>query len=507
MASIIERYASQIRGVISCYDRIVTQGTLPGFCYPEGMSTFLHAHKIRIFDYPKFAEPLRNTIRENAESIATKNNIQIEFIRKKNFRKEDRVQNILKERGSHPGLVHIFSALEPCTSYKPWHDKNTHKTFLKYDSGKCIHYYFYFIDPVLGLTYVRVPTWCPFRLQIYFNGHGWLASQLNKKNIAFKLLDNAFAEISDFKKAQAIAGSFNAGCIHKILDSFANRYCPIIKQFGLTYHWSIMQAEYATDIVFNSQPELKTIYDNISRTAVHAVKAENIATFLGRKLSGNYQDEVGNRFDTRIQGTRIKHSMGPVSIKMYDKYSLILRVETTVNDVSFFKHYREVEQKDGSKSLQWAQMKKGIYSLAPLMALLLAANSRYIDFISELDDNTTGMNRLNKISKIVVEDEHTYKGFNLFDENDQHLFETIARGEFNISGFQNKSLRRKIPDISGNQMSRILKRLRIHGLIRKIARTYKYYLTSLGRHVIILGLKLKNLTVIPFLNQHLPAAT
>jgi hypothetical protein len=66
------------------------------------------------------------------------------------------------------------------------------------------------------------------------------------------------------------------------------------------------------------------------------VKPDHIATFLGRKLNGNYQDEMGNRFHTRIEGTRIKHTMGPVTIKMYDKFRLILRIETTVVNVSFF---------------------------------------------------------------------------------------------------------------------------------------------------------------------------
>jgi len=42
-----------------------------------------------------------------------------------------------------------------------------------------------------------------------------------------------------------------------------------------------------------------------------------------------------------------------------------------------------------------------------------------------------------------------------------------------------------------------MKRLRTHGLIRKIGRTYKYYLTGLGKQVITLGLKLRNLYVIP----------
>jgi hypothetical protein len=65
--------------------------------------------------------------------------------------------------------------MEPCGSYKPWHGKKTHKTYLKPDDDKCLHYYIYFIDQELGLCYVRVPTWCPFRLQVYCNGHSYLA--------------------------------------------------------------------------------------------------------------------------------------------------------------------------------------------------------------------------------------------------------------------------------------------------------------------------------------------
>jgi hypothetical protein len=76
-----------------------------------------------------------------------------------------------------------------------------------------------------------------------------------------------------------------------------------------------MQTEYATDIIFNRQQDLQAIYEHLTRTAIHTVKPENIASFLGRKLHGNYQDQIGNNFNTRIEGTRIKHSMGPVSIK------------------------------------------------------------------------------------------------------------------------------------------------------------------------------------------------
>jgi hypothetical protein len=98
------------------------------------------------------------------------------------------------------------------------------------------------------------------------------------------------------------------------------------------------------------------VYEAISRTAIHAVKPEQVATFLGRRLTGNFSAELGNDFNTRIEGTRIRHQMGPTTIKMYDKFGRVLRIETTTNDVSFFKHHRNVEQRDGSIAFKLAPL-------------------------------------------------------------------------------------------------------------------------------------------------------
>ena len=336
-----ERYADQIAGTLGCFDRIIIQGTLPKWCYAGGMTSYFYEHQLRIFDYPKWAEPLRDGIRANAERLAGENGIQIEFVRSsKGVRKEERVKQILDKRGYQPGLVCILSAMEPCGTYKPWHDKATKRTYLKPDDGKCLHYYFYFIDDDLGLCSMRLPTWCPFRLQFYCNGHSYLARQMDKRKIEYRILDNAFGWIADFAQAETLADELRADLLHRKLDEYAAQFCPVLKQFELSYHWSLDQVEYSTDIVFGKQSDLQVIYERLTRAAIHTVKPDNIATFLGRKLTGNYQDEMGNRFNTRIEGTRIKHMMGPVSIKMYDKFHLIMRIETTVNNVTFFKHYR-----------------------------------------------------------------------------------------------------------------------------------------------------------------------
>lgn len=503
MASLLTRYADRIRGVLSCYDRVVIYGTLPGLCYADGMTQYLATQHVRVFDYATWAAPFRAAIRAHAEQVAAEHGLTIEFIRKiKAFKKEERIQAILAKRGDHPGAVHIFSAMETCTSYKPWHDKPSGRTFLKPDSGKCLHYYFYFIDPDLGLCYLRVPTWCPFRLQFYFNGHQQLAAVLRRLGIAYTLVDNAFVEMADWARAQQIADTLDVQPLHATLDRVTRTYCPVVTTLGPAYHWSLMQVEYATDLVFKTRADVAPLYDALVRTAIHAVKPDHVATFLGQRLTPACTRELGSDFTTRIEGTRLKHYFGPVAIKLYDKFGLVLRIETTVNDVTFFKHHRQVEQHDGTTRLKLAPLRKTIYSLQPdLRHLLTAANQRYLAFLSDLDDPTPGLKALDRITQSTEEQGRRYKGFNFFAAVDQHVFQTLVRGELTISGFRNRDLRRHFSEKTTGQISHVLKRLRTHGLVKKVARTYKYYLTDFGRHVALSGLKLTELVLIPALSH------
>jgi hypothetical protein len=371
------------------------------------------------------------------------------------------------------------------------------KTFLKPTEAKCLHYYFYFIDEELGLCYLRVPTWAPFRLQFYFNGHNYLACQLSKRAIGYEQLDNAFVRIDDWRTAEKLADSLRPDRLHRRLNQLARRFGPVVRHFSAGYRWSLMQVEYSTDIVFRTQAELGPLYEELVRTAIHTVKPDHVATFLGRKLNGNFQDELGNDFSTRIEGTRIRHQMGPVSIKMYDKLGMVLRIETTANKVQFFKHHRRVVHRDGTWQMKLAPVKKSIYSLPVLRELMSPSNHRYLEFLSTLEDPTEGIKIVSKISRPVREGERSHRGFNLFDREDLALFEAIVQGQFNMSGFQNRNLRERLEDKNSSQVARLLKRLRIHGLIKKIGHTYKYYLTRLGRKVALAALRLRRLFLIP----------
>ncbi|MCG3154500.1 MAG: hypothetical protein DKINENOH_01094 [bacterium] len=100
-----------------------------------------------------------------------------------------------------------------------------------------------------------------------------------------------------------------------------------------------------------------------------------------------------------------------------------------------------------------------------------------------------------------AESNHSYKGFNLLADEDAALLRLLLRGEFTISGLTNLALRKLMPEKTAGQVSRMLKCLRVHKLIKRVGRRYKYYLTQMGRQVAVMALKLRELYVIPTFAQ------
>src|SRR5437764_15302716 len=97
--------------------------------------------------------------------------------------------------------------------------------------------------------------------------------------------------------------------------------------------------------------------------------------------------------------------------------------------------------------MKFAPMKKTIYSLGALREVLNAANRRYLEFLSAIDDPSNGIDKLNKITQTVHEEARSYRGFNFFDPDDEAILLALARGEFTISSVQNKALRAPVPNL------------------------------------------------------------
>ena len=338
------------------------------------------------------------------------------------------------------------------------------------------------------------------RVTFYCNGHNYLAYKLKKQKIDYRLEDNAFTSISDYQEAQRLSDDIRGEKIHQYLDKIIKKYIPFLQETSQYYRWSIIQAEYSTDIIFKDQKDLLNIYDQISRNLIQSVKPENIATFFERKLAAGYAGKVGSNYNKMIQGIRIKHHMDANSIKIYHKLPCLLRIETTINNIQEIKLIRDVDKRDGTSEKKKASMKKSIYSLYELAKFCKSSNSRYLNFLSAFDDTSFGRGQLSKLSEKVFYNDRSYRGFNFFDKRDLNILIALSSGEFNIYGFRNKSLRRKLSGLfSPSEISRIIKRLILFGILKKIRKSYKYYLTNVGKKIIAAGLTTRELNIIPAL--------
>ena len=208
----------------------------------------------------------------------------------------------------------IFSILEPCRSFsflfkKPLPDQ---RPFVKPARRKCLHLYFYFMDRNLGLIHVRIQTWFPMPIQIYRNGHEWLARKLEANGIRYTQYENAFLWIEDMARAQKFADRFANLNWPKILSKYARLVTPQMQDIlqDSPHYWVTAQSELSTDVLFKNRQSLSELYPELLSHGTLCFGAKQVMTFLGRKLRGNFAGEIVSDlsdFSGRIPGCRIKH--------------------------------------------------------------------------------------------------------------------------------------------------------------------------------------------------------
>src|SRR5574342_1310174 len=104
------------------------------------------------------------------------------------------------------GLVCVYSTMETCRTFRVRFGQSG--PILGPDLRVCLVLYYYWMDPEFGLVHVKIQTWFPFTVQVYVNGHEWLARKLMRRGIRFHKVDNTFVELADAKRAQRCVPSF-----------------------------------------------------------------------------------------------------------------------------------------------------------------------------------------------------------------------------------------------------------------------------------------------------------
>src|SRR3954471_3538792 len=481
LSRFITKFTSLIVAVLSCFDRVIFKGHL-ALSAPRELEYFVDCVlKARRSDFMKTLAPrYSDRLVVHARGWAEEAGRTYEY-RTGQFRKDEWAQGLVRDQGISEGLVGILCTLETCPSFALVPGPNRPQFVSRPRQQRVLYYYF--LDPQFGLIHVRLQTWLPFTVQVYVNGHEWLAQQMVQKKLGFVQQHNAFTQLDDPAQAQRLADRFARLNWPKILNRWARQVNPLLHELlpGYPVHWVVDQAEYATDLLFKSRAALSGLYRALLDYAVRTFTPKDILGFLGRKWDRRFDGEVHTEYeDERWFGTRIKHRMRTNWLKMYDKFGTILRVETVINSAKEFFVYRTRHHRDGTTSQGYFPMNKDVGSLVHYQEQAQACNRRYLDALAIVDDPAPAYQQLRQLTEAKRVAERSSAGFNPARREDVRLFAAVLDGDHIARGFRNKDIRaplfgRLLKPTQQRRASaavgRLLKRLHVRHFVAKIPRT------------------------------------
>jgi hypothetical protein len=499
MNQFIKKHSDKITGTLNCFDRVIIKGYLP-LCYPQSFQSFLNNKGILLKDLKSFLPSQAQRIKEHTIEMANATGRPFIYIND-HRRKQEQALEIAKKDKINRGLICIYSVLEPCRSFKVVYSPG--RPQLQAAQRKCLFYYFYYMDQEFGLIHVRLQSWFPFTIQVYVNGHEWLARKLDQHRIEYKKRDNAFLWISDVKRAQQFADQMAKKKWPRVLDSLARRTNPLLGNLlkNLSYYWVVDQAEFATDVMFRDKSCLDGLYEKLLKHSTFCFSAEDVLTFLGKKMHGNFQGDVTSRYkkdEKRFPGARIKHQVKRNALKMYNKEGSCLRVETVINNPYEFKVRRKSER---DQKTHWKPMRKGISYLYAYAEKGLRSNARYLDALEPVGLEREISKSLDQICEKKKIHGRSIGALNPVAKKEVRLFRVILRGEYHINGFRNHDIRERLfqnmttgltmKSKQSSQITRLFNKLHAHGLIAKIPRTRRWRTTNTGQTIMSTSILLR----------------
>lgn len=499
MKSFIRQHAAQILGSLSGLDRVRFRGTLRWLANLTGMRNFLSAACILFKDFKPYALDLTQQIREHAEQVAKAADRPMIYLESSAQDKEVLVREIAQRDRVRQGLITVLSCVELCRTYKVGPNRQTKKLELRSVSAKCLHLYFYYRDAEWGWMHARLQTWFPFTIHVCLNGRECLARQMDRQGIRYLQRDNCFPYVSDVPGAQALLEQQLQMNWPQRLSALAAQINPVYRQLypstALEYYWSADETEWATDVLFRRREDVQALYPALVHHGLTAVSSADVMRFLGKRVpahggvEGHFEGEVVTDLKQRPEGIRIKHRVNSNSLKLYDKQGTVLRVETTINDARDMKSYRPPEGDPQGKK-QWRRLRKGVADLQRRCEVSQAANERYLESLATVEATTPVGELLQPLCQPVRWHGKRVRALNPLNEEDASWLAAVNRGEFLIKGFRNKDLRAQLFQQPASEalrrrqaakVTRILRLLRAHRLIRKVSRSHSYQVTDQGR--------------------------
>jgi hypothetical protein len=490
--SFLERHGSTIATWVSCFDRLIFKGYLKHLSHPSGMMKFLACNGFLLKDFDRFVKKHTERIVQSAKDRCAREGRSYTYLNSYHIDKDATARQIADSQRISEGLVCCFSVVERTNTFRMVGGKGAPK--LVSAMRPCLCLYFYFIDPRFGFMHVRLASWFPFTIQIYINGHQWLQRRLDAEGIGYELCENYFLSIAEPERVQEISESFANLNFQDIFSGIAAHVNPLLADLlrGYSYYWVTDQAEYATDVIFSDSADLEALYPELLRHAVLEFSAEDIMTFLGKDIRATATGDLITNCYRRRPGARVKHRAKGNWIKMYDKATTVLRIETVINDPYQFK-VRRRGTKEGRPVTAWFPLCKSVAYLYRYAEVAAAANRRYLDALAPVPQPRQIREQLHELTHTVEHNGRSYGGFNPAAADTIALFLEVMKGENILGRFRNGTVAHALYGPTDDPVqkrrhatraARRIRKLHLRGYVARIPRTRAWTVTAKGYAVL-----------------------
>jgi hypothetical protein len=481
--SVAQLQAENVTLELECIDRMYLNCYMPQLTSAAGVASYFRNYKGHRFASTKEAVETSEAFRRNVFDFAKRRDIPVHrFV--KGERKDDVMHGFLKDFREEQGVVFIGIAQEkatvPRTIRKHFGDGKGTIPWIDYTTAMVNFYYFYCVDEDLGPFFLKFCSYFPYGGKLCINGHEYLKRQLAKRGIAFEALDNGLLTCAQPHTAQTIADGFNE---HRI-ERFFRKWLKLLphpfpaadRKAGYRYLLSVLQAEFALTQVWDRPVHGREFFEQVIRDNIDLGRPEKVQLIFARKM--RKATATDGRCRTRVITEGVIPSLHVyyknTHLKQYHKTwkkGAALRTETTINNSYDFNVGRLIK------------------NLPLLRDIGFAANRRVLEVETVSHDNRVGAQAFDTMQKPVTNDEgQRASALRFGDARVQALFAVLILLSLQIEGFHNRQMRPLLAQMLGLEQDRItqgrmtydLRRLRLHGLIERVAKTHRYRLTKKG---------------------------
>lgn len=464
---------------LECIDRMYLNVYVPKLQSAKGVANFFRYHLGHRFASSVLMDPISKRFIEGIKALPETEGVEIvPFV--KGMRKDDVTAKYLKSFNGEEGILYIGKAQEKAPVFRteqrqmpsgatyPWLVRST---------AMVNHFYVYCFDRDFGPFFIKFCTYFPYNAKLCLNGHEWLKRQLAQKGVAFEALDNGLLSCADPAQAQNMADSLSAEMIDALLRKWLAKlphpFTPADRAAGYRYQISMLQSEFSLTQVLDRPLCGRKFFEEVIRENLDIGRPSNVQLIFDRRVTRRTPGQFRTRVitDGVIPSLHVdyKHS----HIKQYHKEGRALRTETTINNTRDF------------------SVGKLLCNLPALRQVGFAANRRLLTVQTVSHDCAIGMNAFEQVVQpIEVNGQHA-SALHFDNARAQALFQALTMFSLQPNGFANAQLRDAMiqltgiarEDYSAGRMTYDLRRLRLHGIIERVAHSHRYQVTEAGLRV------------------------